>query len=201
MGLSETDVGDDPIPEVVRWVDDAVAAGGAEPHAMQLATVAAGRPSARTVLLRGLDERGFMFVTNLESRKGRELAANPACALVLVWPALKRQVLVTGTAERVADDEVEAYWRTRPRGSRISAWASPQSRVLPDRATLERAAADVEARFAAIDDLPVPPFWGAWRVVPDSVELWCGRDDRLHDRLRWRRDSPAEPWIRERLAP
>jgi pyridoxamine 5'-phosphate oxidase len=201
VGLSETDVGDDPILEVARWVADAVAAGVAEPHAMQLATVDDGRPSARTVLLRALDERGFMFVTNLESRKGRELTANPACALVLVWTPLKRQVLVTGTAERVPDDEVEAYWHTRPRGSRVGAWASPQSQVIPDRAALERAAAEVEARFAGTDDLPLPPFWGAWRVVPDSVELWCGRDDRLHDRLRWRRDAPGGPWVRERLAP
>jgi pyridoxamine 5'-phosphate oxidase len=142
-----------------------------------------------------------MFVTNLESRKGRELAANPACALVLVWTPLKRQVLVTGTAERVLDDEVEAYWQTRPRGSRVGAWASPQSQVIPDRAALEHGAAEVEARFAGTDDIPVPPFWGAWRVVPDSVELWCGRDDRLHDRLRWRRDAPGAAWIRERLAP
>jgi pyridoxamine 5'-phosphate oxidase len=201
MGLSESDVGDDPIPEVARWVEDAVAAGVAEPYAMQLATVDDGRPSARTVLLRTLDQRGFMFVTNLESRKGRELAANPACALVLVWTPLKRQVLVTGTAERVPDDEVELYWHTRPRGSRIGAWASPQSQVIADRAALERAAAEVEARFAGTDDLPLPPFWGAWRVVPDTVELWCGRDDRLHDRLRWRRDAPGQAWIRERLAP
>jgi pyridoxamine 5'-phosphate oxidase len=198
MGLSEDDVGDDPIGEVQRWVDDAVAAEVTEPYAMQLATAG---PTVRTVLLRGLDQRGFMFVTNLESRKGRALAADPTCALVLVWTALQRQVLVTGTAERVADDEVEAYWRTRPRGSRIGAWASPQSEVIPDRAWLEARAAEVEARFAGSDDIPVPPFWGAWRVVPDSVELWCGRSDRLHDRLRWRRPRPDAPWVRERLAP
>jgi pyridoxamine 5'-phosphate oxidase len=198
MGLSEDDVGEDPIVEVQRWVEDAVAAGVAEPHAMQLATAG---PTARTVLLRGLDGRGFMFVTNLESRKGRALAADPSCALVLVWPAMQRQVLVTGTAERVGDDEVDAYWRTRPRGSRIGAWASPQSRVIPDRAALQRAVAEVEDRFAGTDDIPVPPFWGAWRVVPDSIELWSGQRDRLHDRLRWRRDTPAGPWTRERLAP
>lgn len=198
MPLREDDVGDDPIPEVVRWVDDAVAAGVAEPHAMQLATAG---PTVRTVLLRGLDERGFMFVTNLESRKGRALTADPACALALVWPALHRQVLVTGRAERVADDEVEAYWRTRPRGSRIGAWASPQSDVIPDRAFLEQRVAEVEARFAGTDDIPVPPFWGAWRVVPDSIELWRGQPDRLHDRLRWRRVAVGAPWIRERLAP
>ena len=167
MGLSEDDVGDDPIVEVQRWVDDAVAAEVAEPFAMQLATAG---PTARTVLLRGLDERGFMFVTNLDSRKGRALAADPACALVLVWASLKRQVLVTGRAERVPDDEVAAYWRTRPRGSQVSAWASPQSEVIPDRAWLEARTAEVEARFADVDVLPVPDFWGAFRVVPDSVE-------------------------------
>jgi pyridoxamine 5'-phosphate oxidase len=198
VGLDEHDVGDDPIPEVQRWLDDAVAAGLAEPFAMQLATAG---PTVRTVLCRGLDERGFMFVTNFESRKGRALAADPACALVLVWTPLQRQVLVTGRAERVAHEEVQAYWRTRPRGSRIGAWASPQSHVIPDRAWLEARTAEVEARFAGVEDIPVPDFWGALRVVPDSVELWCGRPDRLHDRLRWRRDAPGAPWVRERLAP
>lgn len=201
MSLLEDEVGDDPIAEVSRWVAAAEAAGLAEPRAMQLATAAEGRPTVRTVLLRGLDERGFMFVTNLESTKGRQLAAAPASALCLVWTPLLRQVNVTGTAERVGDDEVAAYWRTRPRESRISAWASPQSRVLPDRATLERAVAEVEERFAGHDEIPVPPFWGAWRVVPDAVELWSGRAGRLHDRLRWRRAAPGAAWVRERLAP
>lgn len=201
MGLLERDVGNDPIPEVARWVADAEDAGLAEPRAMQLATSAEGRPTVRTVLLRGLDERGFMFVTNLESTKGRQLAASPACALALVWTPLLRQVTATGRAERVAAHEVAAYWRTRPRGSRIGAWASRQSSVLPDRAALEAAVAEVEARFAGTDDIPVPPFWGAWRVVPDSVELWCGRPSRLHDRLRWRRLASGSPWVLERLSP
>jgi len=198
VGLSEDDVGDDPLPEVQRWLDDAVAAGVVEPFAMQLATAG---PTARTVLLRGLDERGFMFVTNLGSRKAKALAADPACALVLVWTPLSRQVLVTGTAERVPDEEVEGYWLTRPRDRQVAAWASPQSEVLPDRAALEARVAEIEARFSGVDLLPVPPDWGAFRVVPDSVELWCGRTDRLHDRLRWRRSAPGTRWIRERLAP
>ena len=202
VSLHEDDVGDDPIPEVARWVADAEEAGLAEPRAMQVATAGEQGPTVRTVLLRGLDERGFFFVTNLESTKGRQLAANPRCALALVWTPLRRQVCVTGRAEGVAADEVEAYWRTRPRGSRIGAWASPQSRVLPDRETLERAVAEVEAQFAGHDeDIPVPPFWGAWRVVPDSVELWSGQPNRLHDRLRWRRGAADAPWVRERLAP
>ena len=202
MALTEDDVGHDPIPEVQRWLDDAVASDAVvEPFAMQVATAADGRLTVRTVLLRGLDERGFMFVTNLESTKSRQLMASPACALTIVWTSLSRQVCATGRAERVADDEVEAYWRTRPRGSRIGAWASPQSRVIADRATLERAVREIEERFAATDDIPLPPFWGAWRIVPDTVELWAGQPSRLHDRIRWRRSAPGAPWFRERLAP
>lgn len=196
-GLDEDDVGDDPLVEVARWVADADAAGLAEPRAMQVATAG---PSVRTVLLRGLDGRGFTFFTNLESRKSTELRADPSCAVTLVWPSLRRQVNVTGVAEQVPADETLAYWGTRPRGSQVAAWASQQSRVLDDRSTLERAVAEVEERFAGTD-VPVPPFWGGWRVVPRTVELWCGREDRLHDRLRWRRPTPAEPWVRERLWP
>lgn len=195
--LRERDVGDDPMPEVARWVAEADGAGLAEPRAMQVATAG---PSVRTVLLRTLDGRGFTFFTNLESRKSKELLDDPACALVLVWPSMRRQVTATGTAVRVDDDEVEAYWRTRPRGSQVAAWASTQSRVLPDRADLERSVEEVATRFAGVD-VPVPSFWGGWRIVPSTVELWSGRDDRLHDRLRWRRDGPGEPWIRDRLWP
>ena len=169
--------------------------------AMQVATSDDAGPTVRTVLLRGLDERGFMFVTNLESTKSRQLGVNPRCALTLVWPSLSRQVCATGTAERVADDEVVAYWRTRPRGHRLAAWASPQSRVVPDRAWLDAAFAQVEARFDGVDDIPVPAFWGGWRIVPNTIELWEGRTNRLHDRVRFRRAGPADPWIEERLAP
>lgn len=190
----------DPVAAVAAWVADAEAAGLAEPRAMQVATVAGdGQPSVRTVLLRGLDGRGFFFVTNLESTKSLDLAAEPRCGLVLVWTPLLRQVCVTGTAERVGDAETEAYWRTRPRGSRIGAWASPQSRPIADRQVLEDAVAGVEARFAGTDEIPVPPFWGGWRVVPSTIELWTGRENRLHDRVRYRR--AGDGWEREQLAP
>lgn len=185
-----------PVEQVQRWLDDAVAAGLDEPFAMQVATSSGDAPTVRTVLLRGLDERGFMFVTNLASTKSRQLVDNPRCALALVWTSLGRQVCVTGRAQRVAGDEVEAYWRTRPRGHRIAAWSSPQSRVIDD---LDARVRDVEARFEGIDDIPVPPFWGAWRVVPDTIELWTRRPNRLHDRVRWRRHGDA--WTSERLAP
>lgn len=188
-----------PIDEVARWVDDAVAARVDEPFAMQVATCADGVPTVRTVLLRGLDERGFMFVTNLQSTKSRQLAANPSCALALVWTSLGRQVCVTGRSERVGDDGVEAYWQTRPRGHRIAAWSSPQSRVIADRDKLERNVAEVEARFEGTDDIPVPPFWGGWCVVPATIELWSRRPNRLHDRIRWRRDD--DRWTSELLAP
>lgn len=191
---------DEPLATVAAWVAGADADERiAEPRAMQVATVGPdGQPSARTVLLRGLDERGFAFFTNLRSRKSRELDGEPRCAAVLVWTATLRQVLVTGAVQPIARDEVEAYWRTRPRGSRIAAWASPQSDVIPDRPWLEQRYAEVDAEHPG-EDVPLPPFWGGWRIVPDTVELWTGRPNRLHDRLRWRRDGAT--WRSERLAP
>lgn len=199
-GLHLDDLGDDPLIEVACWIDEAVERAAPDATAMQLATVdPGGRPAARTVLLKGLDERGFHFYTNHESRKGRHLAANPACALVLFWRNLDRQVNVTGWAERLPDDEADAYFVTRPRGSKIGAWASRQSAVLDDRAELDAAVAAVEARFAGVDDIPRPPWWGGYVVVPDTVELWQGRDDRLHDRIRYRRHGDG--WRRDRLSP
>jgi pyridoxamine 5'-phosphate oxidase len=201
MALLEADVGDDPIVEVKHWLDDAVAANVDEPFAMQLATSLDDRPTVRTVLLRGLDARGFMFVTNFESTKGRQLAANPRAAITLVWTALGRQVCATGVASRIPDDDVRAYWRQRPRGHRIGAWASRQSEVVADRAALDAAADEIERRFAETDEIPVPPWWGGFRIEPEMVELWSRRTDRLHDRLRWRRDAPGAPWVKERVAP
>jgi pyridoxamine 5'-phosphate oxidase len=165
---------------------------------MTVATAdAAGRPSARIVLLRGWDERGFVFFTNYESRKGREAEANPYASLLFFWDVLEREVRIDGRIERLADAESDAYFERRPRGHRLSAWASPQSRVVPDRATLERAMDDAERRFAG--DVPRPPHWGGYRVVPDSIEFWQGRRNRVHDRLVYRR--AAGDWTRERLAP
>lgn len=166
---------------------------------MTLATATRdGRPSARVVLLRGLDERGVVFFTNRRSRKGLELEENPRAALVLHWPELGRQVRVEGDVERVSDDESQAYWKTRPRPSRIAAWASPQSRPVADRAELERLYASLEARFGE-GEVPLPDFWGGYRVVPDAIELWSHRENRLHDRIRYVR--MPEGWRRERLAP
>jgi pyridoxamine 5'-phosphate oxidase len=189
----------DPVEQFRRWYSQAHAAGVRQPEAMTLATAAAGGGvSARTVLLRGVDERGFVFYTNFESTKGRELAADPRAALVFHWREQERQVRVVGVVTRVALDEATRYWDDRPRGHRISAWASPQSDVV-DLATLEARVAEVEARFAH-DDPPLPPFWGGYRVAVDELECWQGRKDRLHDRVRYRRDGSGG-WVRERLAP
>ena len=160
---------------------------------------AAGRPSVRIVLLKGLDARGFAFYTNLESRKGRELAANPRAALTFWWDVLERQVRIEGSVERVADDEADRYHASRPRGSRLAAWASPQSEPIPGREVLVERQADADARHPG-EVVPRPPFWGGFRVVPERIEFWQGRPDRLHDRIRFERE-PGGSWRRERLAP
>lgn len=198
-GLSESDLAPDPIAQFQRWFDAVVEAGVPEPNAMVVATAdATGRPSARTVLLKGVDPRGFAFYTNLESRKGRELAHNPRAALVFRWDALERQVLVGGGVTRVTDAEADAYFASRPRGSRIGAWVSAQSTVLAGREQLDARRDELEARFGD-GDVPRPAFWGGYRVAPDEVEFWQGRPDRLHDRLRYRRADGA--WVIERLSP
>jgi len=197
--LGPESVDAEPIAQFRRWYDEAVAAGVRQPDAMTLATAAPdGSVSARTVLLRGLDEHGFSFFTNLESAKGVQLAANPRAALVFHWREQERQVRVAGPVRRVDDAAATDYWASRPRGHRVSAWASPQSTVV-DQATLVARVDDVEARFAGADP-PLPPFWGGFIVGVDELELWQGRPDRLHDRVRYRRDVRAG-WIRERLAP
>jgi pyridoxamine 5'-phosphate oxidase len=199
-GALERDVlGADPIAAFERWLAAMVEAGEPDANAMVLATAAPdGTPSARTVLLRGVDARGLVFYTNRESRKGRELGANPRAALVFVWLAARRQVIVTGAVEEVSDAESDAYFATRPRGSQLAAWASPQSAPVPSRADLDAAVADVAARFAG-RDVPRPPFWGGYRVVPVAVEFWQGRADRLHDRFRFERRGDG--WEVERLGP
>jgi pyridoxamine 5'-phosphate oxidase len=199
-GLVEADVDPDPMVQFGRWFDDAEAADLVEPSAMTLATATAeGVPSARMVLLRGVDQRGFVFYTNYESRKAAELAANPRAALVFWWGELQRQIRVEGPVERTSQQESAAYFRTRPLGSRLSAWASPQSRVIPGRAVLDQRVAELAAGHPD-GDIPLPPFWGGYRLVPEVVELWQGRPNRLHDRLRYTR-PPDGRWQIERLAP
>jgi pyridoxamine 5'-phosphate oxidase len=198
-GLDESELSPDPVGMFRRWMDEATEAGIGEPNAMVLSTVAStGRPSSRMVLLKGLDE-GFVLYTNYSSRKGQELAANPHCALLFPWHDLERQVRVEGVASMVSVEENQAYFSSRPRGSQLGAWASPQSSVVDSRAALDQSYAETEQRFGAVEELPVPPHWGGFRVVPDVVEFWQGRRSRMHDRLRYRRDEGA--WTVDRLAP
>ena len=198
--LDEADLASDPLTQFAAWLDDALAGEVPEPNAMVLATATPdGVPSARTVLLKGLDERGFVFYTNYESAKAADLDANPRAALVFPWHAMERQVRVTGTVERVSREESAAYFASRPRDSRLGAWASPQSQVVADRATLDRAYAEVEGRWGEDEEVPLPDFWGGYRVRPETVEFWQGRHGRLHDRIGYRREG--ESWVVERLAP
>jgi pyridoxamine 5'-phosphate oxidase len=197
--LRRSDLLDDPTEQFLRWLAEAEAAGIALPNAVALATADAdAAPSVRHVLLRSADQRGFVFFTNHESRKGRELLANPRAALVALWRELDRQVSVAGRVERIADAESDAYFATRPRGARIGAWASPQSAVLEDRAELDRKVEEVETRFGEAD-VPRPPFWGGYRLVAASFEFWQGRPSRLHDRFRYERGPTG--WRLDRLAP
>jgi pyridoxamine 5'-phosphate oxidase len=198
-GLDVPDLAADPVSMFRRWLADTVAAGVHEPNAMVVTSVSAqGRPSARMVLLKAVDERGFVFYTNYDSRKGHELDAEPACALLFPWHELQRQVRVEGSAERVSAEESEAYFDSRPRGSQLGAWASPQSATVGSRDELERLYAEAEERFAG-SDVPLPPQWGGFRIVPDTVEFWQGRKGRMHDRLVYRRT--ADGWGVVRLAP
>jgi pyridoxamine 5'-phosphate oxidase len=202
-GLVEERLAPEPIGQFTRWFLDADDAGVVEPNAMVLSTAdAEGRPSSRTVLLKGYDARGFVFYTNYGSRKGSELAANPHAALLFPWIALARQVIVQGRVEKVGRDETAAYFRTRPHGSQLGAWASEQSSPVSGRDVLEQRYAELERRYPEGEGVPVPPFWGGYRVVPESVEFWQGRENRLHDRLRYTAD-PSRPtgWRVERLCP
>lgn len=199
--LLEGDIEADPVVQVRRWLDDAVSAGLAEPNAMVLATADAdGRPSARTVLLKHLDERGFVFYTNQQSRKGDELAANPRCALVFPWHAMERQIRVEGNASKVGVDEVETYFGSRPRESQLGAWASQQSQPVPSREELDLQYASYDRQFPEGTEIPVPYFWGGYRIRPEVVELWQGRTGRLHDRLRYTRTGDSG-WTLTRLQP
>ena len=197
--LDEHDVAPDPFDQFRRWFSEAQAAQVPEPNAMSLCTVDAhGRPSARIVLLKEVDARGFVFYTNHDSRKGRELAAHPRAALLFFWAELERQVRIEGDVEVVAAATADAYFGTRPRSSRIGAWASPQSATLPDRGALEQRFADADRRFEG-DEVPRPPNWGGYRVVPAAFEFWQGRPSRLHDRIAFVQEDNG--WRTRRLAP
>jgi pyridoxamine 5'-phosphate oxidase len=198
--MDVSDLLPDPLAQFARWLEDARAGGVELPEAMTLATAdGAGKPSARMVLLKSVDEDGFRFFTNTESRKARELAENPDAALVFHWPLdPRRQVTVSGTVEPLPRDESEAYFRTRPLGSRLGAWASRQTEVVPDRRALEHAFAEAEAAYG--DDPPLPPWWGGYLLRPSRLEFWQNRPNRLHDRFRYALD-PDGSWAVERLAP
>jgi pyridoxamine 5'-phosphate oxidase len=197
--LDEEDVSPDPIAQFSRWFSEALAAEVEEPNAMVLATATPdGAPSARVVLLKGFDERGFVFFTDYRSLKGSELDANPRAALVFRWSELERQVRITGGTARTSEEESGAYYRSRPPGSRLGAWVSHQSRPIASRAVLERGLAEVERRFAD-GEIPLPPHWGGYRVRAEAIEFWQGRPNRLHDRIRYLREGTS--WRIERLAP
>lgn len=198
-GLDERTVGDDPLRLFSDWYREAREAGLYLPEAMSLATATPdGRPSVRLVLLKGHDERGFVFFTNYESRKARELADNSRAALAFHWPILQRQVRIEGTAEKISEEASFAYFRTRPRGSRIGAWASPQSAPIAGRDELMARVREYEARFGG-EEVPLPPYWGGYRVRPERIEFWQGRVNRLHDRFLFEREG--EGWSVRRLAP
>ena len=199
--LDERNCETNPIVQFEKWIQVAEKAGLREPNAMVLGTATAdGRPSSRVVLLKEVSDIGFVFYTNYTSRKARELETNPFASLTFYWPELERQVRVEGRVQRVPRQVSEAYFRTRPRGSRLGAWASHQSEAIPSREALDTRLKELEDRYANSDDIPVPEFWGGYCVVPETIEFWQGRPNRLHDRLQYRRNS-EQAWVLERLSP
>lgn len=199
-GLTENELDPNPFKQFRKWLNQALQAGLPEPTAMTLATATKnGKPSARIVLLKNVDEEGFVFFTNYRSRKGQELLKNPAAALVFHWVELERQVRIIGTAKKVSREESTQYFRTRPIGSQLGAWASKQSQILDSRQAIERRVLELEAQFAN-KDIPVPPAWGGFRIKPTEIEFWQGRPNRLHDRLRYALKRGGK-WRIERLSP
>lgn len=200
-GLDRDDLNADPIAQFEHWYQDAIACRLPEPNAMSLATVdPEGQPSLRTVLLKLYDANGFVFFTNYKSAKSQQIEQNKRVSLLFPWVAIARQICILGCAERIPTSESLRYFVTRGRGSRIGAWASPQSQIISSRSLLEQKIAEIKRRFAD-GDVPLPDFWGGFRVIPNSIEFWQGRDNRLHDRFRYRRTASYAPWQIERLAP
>jgi pyridoxamine 5'-phosphate oxidase len=199
-GLQEKDLAKNPFRQFEAWFQEAEAAKIHEPNAMTLATVGRdGRPSARTVLLKGADGRGFVFYTNYDSRKAREVEGNGRATLLFAWVPMERQIIIEGPVARVSREESAAYFQSRPRASQLAAWASPQSTVVAGRAVLEESYRVIEKKYEG-REVPLPPNWGGFRLAPETVEFWQGRRSRLHDRLRYRRE-PGADWVVERLAP
>ncbi len=200
QSLDEKDVALNPVEQFQVWFDEAIKSQVQEPNAMTLATAnKAGFPSARTVLLKGIEKDGFIFYTNHESRKGQEMFENPNVALVFCWLDLQRQVRIEGRVLKITKKQSQAYFQSRPPGSQIGAWASPQSKVLENREELIKYVNTVEKQFEDLDEIPIPRFWGGYKVKPISIEFWQGRSSRLHDRIRYRKVKRS--WIIERLAP
>ena len=199
-GLNETDLLETPFQQFQLWLEQAIAAELPEPNAMTLATLSAqGKPIARMVLLKGLDEKGFVFYTNYDSAKGKQLTETDSAALVFWWAGLERQVRVEGTVEKVSSTESDAYFQSRPKASQLGAWASPQSQAIENRGILEKRLAQLEEKYAT-EKVPRPPHWGGFRVIPTAIEFWQGRPSRLHDRIRYELDEKGD-WFYQRLAP
>lgn len=199
-GLHETDLLGNPFQQFQRWLEQAIAAELPEPNAMTLATLSKeGKPIARMVLLKGLDEKGFVFYTNYDSAKGKQLTETDSAALVFWWAGLERQVRVEGMVEKVSSEESDAYFQSRPKASQLGAWASPQSQVIENRDVLEKRLAELEEKYAT-EKVPRPPHWGGFRVIPTAIEFWQGRPSRLHDRIRYEVDEKGD-WFYQRLAP
>jgi pyridoxamine 5'-phosphate oxidase len=199
-GLNETDLLDTPFQQFQRWLEQAIAAKLPEPNAMTLATLSTeGKPIARMVLLKGLDEKGFVFYTNYDSAKGKQLTETDSAALVFWWAGLERQVRVEGMVEKVSSEESDAYFQSRPKASQLGAWASPQSQVIENREVLDKRLAQLEEKYA-IEKVPRPPHWGGFLVIPTAIEFWQGRPSRLHDRIRYELDEKGD-WFYQRLAP